>query len=91
MYIYIYIYIFIESIDYILLSSLNLRELKNISKTLSVKETGPSYGQKFVFSDNPSQKNWHKVKKYSKIEQYFKNVISNFANFACFLTAIVNV
>ena len=29
-----------------------------------------------------------KVKKYSKIGQDFKNVISNFA---CFLTAIVNV
>ena len=30
---------------------------------------------------------WHKVKKYSKIGQDFKNVISNFAGF---LTAIVN-
>ena len=30
----------------------------------------------------------HKVKKYSKIRQEFKNVISNFA---CFFTAIANV
>ena len=70
---------------------MDLGELKKTSKNLSVNETGPSYGQKFVFSDNPSQKIWHKVKKYSKIGQYFKNVISNFANFGCFLTAVVNV
>ena len=39
-------------------------------------------------SHNPSQNIWHKLKKYSKIGQNFKNVISNFA---CFLTAIANV
>ena len=39
-------------------------------------------------SYNPGQNIWHKVKKYGKIGQDFKNVISNFA---CFLTAIVNV
>ena len=33
-------------------------------------------------------KHLHKVKKYSKIGQDFINIISNFA---CFLTAIVNV
>ena len=38
-------------------------------------------------SYNPAQNIWHKVKKYSKIGQDFKNVISNFA---CFLTAIVS-
>ena len=59
-----------------------------MSKNSSVKETGPSYSQKLVCSDNPGQNIWHKVKKYSKIGQEFKNVISNFA---CFLTAIVNV
>ena len=37
---------------------------------------------------NPSQNMWHKLKKYSKIGQDFKNVISHFA---CFLTAIINV
>ena len=37
---------------------------------------------------NPSQNIWHEVKKYRKIEQDFKNIISNFAPF---LTAIVNV
>ena len=31
---------------------------------------------------------WHKLKKYSKIGQGFKNVISNFA---CFLTAIASI
>ena len=37
---------------------------------------------------NPSQNIWHKLKKYSKIRQDFKNVISNFV---FFLTAIVNI
>ena len=60
-------------------------ELTKISKNSSVKETGPSYGQKFVSSDNPSQNIWYKVKKYSKIGQEFKNVISNYL---FFLTAL---
>ena len=38
-------------------------------------------------SFNPGEYIWHKVKKHSKIGQD-KNIISNFA---CFLTAIVNV
>ena len=59
-----------------------------MSKNSSVKETGPSYGQIFVCSDNPGQNIWQKVKKYSKIGQDLKNVIYNFA---CFLTAVVNV
>ena len=37
---------------------------------------------------NPGQNIWQKVKRYNKIGQGFKNIISNFA---CFLTAIVNV
>ena len=53
-----------------------------------MKKTGPSYGQKFVSSDNTCQNMWHKLKKYNKVGQDFKNVISNFA---CFFTAIVNV
>ena len=53
-----------------------------------MKETGPSYGKKFVCSDNSGQNVWQKVKRYNKIGQGFKNVISNFA---CFLTVIVNV
>ena len=53
-----------------------------------MKETGPSYGQKFVCSDNPGQNIWHKVKKFSKIGQDFKNVLSKFAYF---LTAIAKV
>ena len=50
-------------------------------------EIGPSYGQKYVSPGNPNQNIWHKLMKYSKIEQGLKNVISNFAYF---LTAILN-
>ena len=59
-----------------------------MSKNLSLKETGPNYGQKFVCSDNPGQNIWHKVKKPSKIGQDFENLLPNFA---CSLTAIVKV
>ena len=52
-----------------------------MSKNSSLKETGPSYGQKFVCSGNPGQNIWHKVKKFSKIGQDFKNVLSNFPGF----------
>ena len=37
---------------------------------------------------NPGQNIWQKLKRYNKIGQDFKNIISNFA---CFSTAIVNV
>ena len=37
---------------------------------------------------NHGQNIWHKVNRYNKIGQDFKNIISNFV---CFLTAIVNV
>ena len=40
------------------------------------------------FIYNPGQNTWHKVKKFSKIGQDFKNLLSNFG---CFLTAIVKV
>ena len=50
-----------------------------MNKPLNVKE---------LASYNPRQNIWHKVKKCSKIGQDFKNVTSNFA---CFLTATVNV
>ena len=59
-----------------------------LSKHSSMKDTGLSYCQKFVCSDNPVQNIWHKVKKYDKIGKDFKNITSNFA---CFLTANVNV
>ena len=45
--------------------------LQKMSKNSSLKETGPSYSQKFVYSDNPGQNVWHKVKKSSKIGQDF--------------------
>ena len=48
-------------------------KLQKTFKNSSKKETGPSYGQKFVSSDNPSQNIWDKLKKYSKIGQDFKN------------------
>ena len=41
-----------------------------------------------IRGNNPGQNTWQKVKKYSKIGQNLKNFIYNFA---CFLTAIVNV
>ena len=48
-------------------------------KNSGVNETGPSYGQKYLCSDNPGQNIWHKVKKYSKTGQDSKNVIPNCA------------
>ena len=54
-----------------------LRLFKNVSKKVLLYENW-----------NPVQNIWHKVTKYSKIGQDFKNVISDFA---CFLTAIANV
>ena len=42
---------------------------------------------KICVPGNPNQNIWHKLMKYSKIEQGLKNVISNFAYF---LTAILN-
>ena len=39
-------------------------------------------------SYNPGQNVWNKVKKSSKVQKDYKNLISNFA---CFLTAIVKV
>ena len=59
----------------------NAFSLQKISKNSSVKETGPSYEEKFVSSDNPSQTICHNLKKYIKTGQDFKNVISNFACF----------
>ena len=50
-----------------------------MSKNSGMNETGPSYGQKCLCSENPGQNIWHKVKKYSKTGQDSKNVISNCA------------
>ena len=54
--------------------------------SLQLKTAG--YFRKEALSYNPGQNIWHKVKRYNKTGQDFKNIISNFA---CFLTAIVNV
>ena len=54
----------------------------------SGKETGPSYGQKVVSLRNPNKNNWQNLKKYSKLGQDFKNLISNLA---WFLRAIINI
>ena len=59
-----------------------------MSKTPSLKETGPNYGEKFASSDNPGQNVWHKVKKSSKIGQDVKKCLSNSAYF---LTVIIKV
>ena len=63
-----------------------LRKFLKISKSSSLKETGPSYCQMFVCSDNSRQNIWHRVEKCSKTGQDYKNLISHFA---CFLTAFV--
>ena len=66
----------------------NALKLQKMFKNSSLKETGPSCGQKFVRSDNPGQNIWYKVEKSSKVGQDFKSLLSNFA---WFLTAIVKV
>ena len=48
---------------------------------MSINPSVSSYGQKFVCLDNRGQEIWHKVRKYSKIRQDFKNLIFNFAYF----------
>ena len=55
-----------------------------------MKESGPSYSPKFVSTDNPSQNIWYKVKKYSKIGQGFKNVISNFVFFDSYCQRLIS-
>ena len=52
--------------------NLELLRLQKISNNSCVNETGPNSSQKFVSSDNPSQNNWRKLKKYSKIGQASK-------------------
>ena len=42
--------------------------MENVKKNCSLDETGLSYDQKFVWSDNPRQNVWNKVKKSSKIK-----------------------
>ena len=49
-------------------------------------ETGLAVCGRLVY--NPSQNIWHIVKKYNKIGQDFKSVISNFA---CFLTGTLDI
>ena len=50
-------------------------------KNSSVKETGPGYDERFLSSDNPRKNICHKIEKYKKTGQDFKNVISHFACF----------
>ena len=58
---------------------------KNLNKTGVKRKCLESLSEK---CHNPGQNIWQKVKGYEKGGQDFKNIISNFA---CFLTAIVNV
>ena len=58
--------------------------LKRKKKTLLINETPKLENDSYIHWQNI----WHKGKKYSKIGQDLKNVISKFA---CFLTANVNV
>ena len=56
-------------------------EFEKSFKNSILKETGPRYGQKFVCSENPGQNIWHKVKKFSKSGQNFKDLLFNFVGF----------
>ena len=56
-------------------------KLQEFSKNSSENETGPSYGKKFVCSDNLGQNIWHKVKRYKEIGQDFKDIMHNFGCF----------
>ena len=60
--------------------------LENGKKRNFGPDFGPNFG--FYLNYNSSQNISHKLKKYCKIGQDFKNVISNFV---CFLAAIVSV
>ena len=60
--------------------------LENGKKRNFGPDFGPNFG--FYLNYNSSQNISHKLKKYRKIGQDFKNVISNFV---CFLAAIVSV
>ena len=44
---------------------------------------------KIISSDNPSQNIWQKLKKYNKIGEDFKNVISNFVSFDSYCQRLV--
>ena len=52
-----------------------------MSKNSSLKEAGHNLRPKIFCSDSPGENIWHKVKKFSKIGQDFKNVLSNFPGF----------
>ena len=52
-----------------------------MSKNRRLKKTGPSYDQKFAFSDNPGGNIWNKIEKSSKMGQDRKILISTFAFF----------
>ena len=51
------------------------QELDNICNAVSI------YFNTHYSDYNPGQNIWHKVKRYNKIRQDFKNIISNFAFF----------
>ena len=65
-----------------------LESYRNVPKSQVRRRLDQIMVKKFVSLDNPGQNIWCKVKRYNKIGQDFKNLISNFA---CFLTSIVNV
>ena len=50
--------------------------LWKISKNESLKETGPSYDQNFVYSNNLGQNTWNRIEKFDKVGQEKKSLIS---------------
>ena len=53
-----------------------------------IGSSAPSKSKSTLGHYNPGQNIWEKVKRYNKIGEGFKNIISNFV---CFLTAVVIV
>ena len=53
-----------------------------------LKETGKSYNQNFVSSDNPIQNIWNKIDKFMKIGQDKKILVSSLV---CLLTSLDKV
>ena len=70
-----------DLLNILLKDSRNAFKIATMLKNECLKKTGPSYDQKFVFSDNPGQNIWNKIEKSSKPGQDNKSLISTFAWF----------
>ena len=62
--------------------------IENIQKFMC-KGNKAKLQPKIISSDNPSQNIWQKLKKYNKIGEDFKSVISNFVSFDSYCQRLV--